>query len=271
MTGSTQDCGGGGARDSRAAIWWALGLGGRQFSELQAYHGATGGEFSDIALADLNGDGAMEAAVRYFDGSLASTVLLRYDPASGTFVPLPGTFPAGTPTLAKLDGDAEWDLLLADVEGVRTQVYRGLGSGGFELVQELAGAGQIALAPVFGGSEQDLIAVNNHGPNITVWRNLIATASVDWRARDARSVLRVIPSITSSRVEVRWGGSGRAPFTARVFDASGRSLLSRSLPDPSWVWDLRTDGGGTVHPGIYWIRMTDSGGRSQNGRVTIVR
>lgn len=270
LTGSTRDCAQGG-RDSRAAIWWALGLGGRQFSELHIYHGAEGGEFSDIDLADLDGDGALDAAVRYFDGSLYSTTLLRYEPATGSFDPLPGALPAGTPTFSKLDGDARWDLLLADVGGTRTQVYRGLGSGQFELVQELAGAGQIALGPIFVPTGRDLIAVNNHGPDIMVWRNMIQTASVEVPPERAMSVLRVVPSVTSSRAEVRWGGSGRPPFAVRVFDASGRSLLSRSTQDRSWIWDLKSDGGQSAHPGIYWIRMADSEGRAETGKIAIVR
>ena len=259
------------ASQPAAEIFWRRGN-GRDFYDPIYQHETVGtASYGYADLADLDGDGDLDAVVQYWDTTNPHCVTLLYNSTTNQLIDIPAALPYGEPAFARLDGDARWDLCLSNIDsGGNGRVFRGLGGFRFEPVQDLAGVTSSGFTRFFGPPYPDLISV---GPGqVSVRRNIVVPAGVEGGLHEwPGAALSIRPSIASSAVEVRWAGPGKGPFVAQVVDATGRAVATRMVEDASWRWNLCDDAGVRLASGTYWVRMAGHDGLRAAGRLMIVR
>jgi hypothetical protein len=110
------------------------------------------GSPGDVAAADLNGDGNVDLAVPVWQNSWRVAVLLgdgagHFAPASGSPVGIGGSSGTTKVEIADLNGDGNWDLVLAKSESRLLSILLGDGAGRFGTATSVAaGYGQSAVA-----------------------------------------------------------------------------------------------------------------------------
>lgn len=113
-----------------------------------------GGQPADVAVADLNDDGALDLVVTNFN--VGTTSILLGD-GSGDFIPN-GDFPSAmAPTqiaVADFDRDGTLDLMLSETESDFIYYLRGLGEGAFD-TQRLIASGHDPAAVVAADMNED--------------------------------------------------------------------------------------------------------------------
>lgn len=80
------------------------------------------------------------------------------------------------------------------------------------------------------------------------------------------------PSPCSDHVTFQWpAGAGSPPYSLRVVNLSGETVMSRETGDISALWDLSLDGGSLASPGLYAAVLEDGGGKRWVEYFSIVR
>jgi hypothetical protein len=111
-----------------------------------------GGSPGDVAAADLNGDGNVDLAVPVWQGTWRVAVLLgdgagHFAPASGSPVGIGGSSGTTKVEIADLNGDGNWDLVVAKSESRLLSILLGDGAGRFGTATSVAaGYGPSAVA-----------------------------------------------------------------------------------------------------------------------------
>jgi hypothetical protein len=255
-------------------IWWRLGEGNHSFGPERFYSsGIASSEYGTIDIADINGDGANEVACTH-TGSPWSIHIFRYDNSLDQLEVLGTGLPHGEPQFALFDDDSIPDLLTGRWFYDDGRVYRGLGDGSFELVQELRGARVCALGTVITSSAKDILAASygtDGRPTITVWPWQGSPMEAQEPATECPGDLRIAPRVTSDALGFVRTGSLADEMSADVIDVNGRVVRSLRLVGMRTTWDLRSSTGGKVPAGVYWVRITTPAASLRGGRVCVVR
>ena len=128
-----------------------------------------------VALADVNGDGALDLVTANFN---ANTVAILLGHGNGTFA-APSTISIGAgfgPAdvhLGDLNGDGKLDLVVADYTVAKVSVYLGDGAGGFTAASGSpfsvgTNPNSVTLADVNGDGALDIVTANAGSNNVTV-------------------------------------------------------------------------------------------------------
>lgn len=257
-----------------ATIFWRRGNGDRTYAETRTFTSGASGLYDEFDLADLPADGDLDIACRESGAMGLHTVILAYNPLTGSFDQSATILPGGVPEFARLDADSLWDLCLSEVDlGWNGAAYRGRAGYAFDPVQDLPGVVTSASTRFFGSPRPDLLS-GGRG-QVAVWRNLIGAADIDAGPdvppRAGGYALRISPTVASSMTTVDASGAWRDPLNVEVIDASGRVLEMRPGNTIPWNWNLRGGDGSPLPSGVYWIRITDMAGRRGTGRLQIIR
>lgn len=149
------------------------------FSALATSPEGTGDGPSQIAAADLNGDGKLDLAIS--NERTNSVTILKNTPASGNFVQ-PSTSPEITGnapsavSAADLDGDGDTDLVIANSSDDTVSILRN--NGGANFVEAPFSPKQVGdfpfsltLGDFDGDADPDLAVANEFDDNVSVFRN----------------------------------------------------------------------------------------------------
>lgn len=256
-------------------IWWRLNTGGRSFNPVKWF--TTNAEMSAygaIDLTDLDGDTDLDAVCGY-SGPTASIDVLRYDTASDQLQIIYSALGHGDPRFVRLDDDSIMDIVAARTDYARTRVYRGLGSGSFDLVQELHGAWVSDLGTAVTPSGKDIIAAGYGSlgePTLAVWPWHYEAMGVEGSSSAGEPQYRVSPRVASDMVRFTRIGVGEDSGPLEVIDLNGRVVRTLDLGGPETLWDLRSEEGSKVPSGIYWLRITRPSSEAGSlGRVCVLR
>ncbi|MBM4029250.1 MAG: hypothetical protein FJ280_28210 [Planctomycetes bacterium] len=259
-------------------IRWRHGLGNRQFGGFREFTmGSSEAEFSDPASTDLEGDGDADLAVLYYDDQGYGVRLLYYSAASDQFSSSETLYPYGRPYFGLINDDGAPDLFVDRVFVTpfrsKTVVYGG-SSDGFDLVQELLGAGGATLGHVLSAGRPDMLAVGrdaDENPQITVWKNTaypLASAGGSGEPAE-RSSLKVWPTVATSGVEIHVGTLG-ALRGLTVRNVLGHPVRHLSV-GPEGRWNLYDDSGRPVPSGVYFLHPEGQRSRGRAARVVVIR
>ncbi len=254
-----------------AEFRWRLGRGDGTFGPIGSYRAAEWYELTNMEMADLDLDGAMDVGVMLVGFEWGHTAFYRYNRATATMQFLNRAPSTGLPHMARMDVDPRPDLLLCDYPNL-VRICRGTAPGTFEVVQVVAG-GDGGVGRVTGGYGPDLVVATDTTPSeIHVHLNIVITADAgdregagggeDAGARAALAAgLRVWPSIgasSASPVRVQWNRSLADPSAQiEVVAVDGRRVRILRGQAGEARWDLDSDDGSPVGSGVYWIRLMD--------------
>ncbi len=165
--------------------------------------------------------------------------------------------------------------LSTPVPGSRWTVERARGDGPFD-----------GAATVRAGADTMLSFVDTGAPPGITWRYRIKREHVNtayvwrsaetshWQPEVSKALGLSLPAVAGARLALHITG-GAGTYTVRMYDLQGRVTVEQRLSangtgDDAVTLDL--DAGRTQHSGVYFLRVTDSTGRtSRTARVAIVR
>ena len=202
---------------------------------------------SGIALADLNGDGAIDVVVLTPQGGLPPSVtIFLNNPASK------GSFSAGTSYqifslygglagpvyLADINGDGHPDIVLPNVGGTSFVVLLNNGDGTFtasnaQVIQIGGELVALAVGNFTGGTMPD-VAVANYNRIVTVWKNTTA----------ARSTTVSFAAQTPAALPA--GTDGFYSIAAADFSGNGFTDIAAAVSADNAVYVLDGAGNGTL-------------------------
>jgi hypothetical protein len=146
-----------------------LGHGDLTFSETVSLSPSS--DVNEIAAGDVNGDGALDAAL-----ATPAGVIVHLGNGDGTFQGAPSTVAPGAVALAvatrDLDDDGHLDLMITDSLAKTLQVHRGAGDGSFSL-SHTASVGtvpsRLELADLDGDDQLDVVVLSTLGDDFDVF------------------------------------------------------------------------------------------------------
>ena len=185
-----------------------------------------------LVLADLNGDGLVDAAV--IDGNASVGILLGT--ASGDFS-APSTFTASNPAalaVSDLNADGKPDLVWAGGSLNTVNVAFGKGDGTFQTATPFqAGTNPVALAvtEVNGDGKPDVVVVNS-GSNVNQIGILLGTSGLTVTVANTTAFVR--GTNASFTITVTNGTANSIPGSVTIAIALPTPLAPLSISGPSW-------------------------------------
>jgi hypothetical protein len=100
------------------------------------------------------------------------------------------------------------------------------------------------------------------------------SAALDPETPDTRPTFLIFPNPSSESVTFELRGTDRAGIEASIVDVTGRTVRrlqrpSGAVEDSRLVWDGIDEEGRAVEPGVYYVRLSMSGGEYAGGLIRI--
>ena len=207
---------------------------------------------------DLDGDVDLALGVDANAGNSANGVLLAFNDGAGrfattSFVPV-GSAPAATSfvRLARIDGDALLDLVVAHAGGLTLLLNTGSGFAAFAPPTSVAARG-LEVADVEGDGDSDVLFAGEPGDQLELWCNDGAgnlTLSASIAARDLRSF-----SIGD------WNADGASDVAIAHLDAAGvvEQLSLHTCDGSGGIAATQTFPRDLFHPDVYAFDFDEDG------------
>jgi hypothetical protein len=261
------------------------GLGNGAFGPATPYFIGSGIGTSLVCVADFNKDGKQDVAAPSV-GAIPAYMAVLLGNGSGGFITQVNTTIVSSPSeiaVGYAEADADPFLYTSESAGNQLVIFKSLGNGMLfpgTFHPTAAGPLGIALGDLNRDGLPDVVVANAGSDNVSVLlhgEHVVSAAAptaegVPQRARLAQNYPNPFNPRTTIRFELVRPGRARLS----VFDVRGRRVATLvdgylQAGEHRRIWDGRNETGAEVAAGVYFYRLTTSGGEDVSRRMVIVK